>query len=104
MEKSAVNERMLEALRCFLNGEKVTWEDGMSAEDWKDFFSLCQYHQILPMIYDTVYGCPAFVTFPQQEVQAVKGQVIRQVMIQSRKTEEFLILYKELRAGRRKSS
>ena len=72
----------------------------MSAEDWKDFFSLCQYHQILPMIYDTVYGCPAFVTFPQQEVQAVKGQVIRQVMIQSRKTEEFLILYKELlRAG-----
>ena len=100
MEKSAVNERMLEALRCFLNGEKVTWEDGMSAEDWKDFFSLCQYHQILPMIYDTVYGCPAFVTFPQQEVQAVKGQVIRQVMIQSRKTEEFLILYKELlRAG-----
>ena len=98
MEKSAVNERMLEALRCFLNGEKVTWEDGMSAEDWKDFFSLCQYHQILPMIYDTVYGCPAFATFPQQEVQAVKGQVIRQVMIQSRKTEEFLILYKDIAA------
>lgn len=96
MEKSAVNERMLEALRCFLNGMKVTWEDGMSAGDWRSFFRLCQYHQILPMIYDTVYGCPAFAAFPQQEMQAVKGQVIRQVMVQSRKTEEFLLLYKKL--------
>lgn len=96
MEKSAVNERMLEALRCFLNGMKVTWEDGMSADDWRSFFRLCQYHQILPMIYDIVYGCPAFAAFPQQEMQAVKGQVIRQVMVQSRKTEEFLLLYKKL--------
>ena len=96
MEKSAVNERMLEALRCFLNGMKVTWEDGMSADDWRSFFRLCQYHQILPMIYDTVYDCPAFAAFPQQEMQAVKGQVIRQVMVQSRKTEEFLLLYKKL--------
>ena len=96
MEKGAVNERMLEALRCFLNGMKVTWEDGMSADDWRSFFRLCQCHQILPMVYDTVYRCPAFKSFPQQEMQAVKGHVIRQVMLQSRKTEEFLMLYRTL--------
>ncbi len=96
MEKRAINEKMLEALCCFLNGEKVMWEDGVSAEDWQMLFRLCQYHQILPMIYDTVYACPAFQTCPQETVQMIKTQVIRQVMVQSRKTEEFLQLYKKL--------
>ena len=96
MEKRAISEKLLEALRCFLNGEKVMWEDGVSAEDWQMLFRLCQYHQILPMIYDTVYACPAFQTCPQETVQMIKTQVIRQVMVQSRKTEEFLQLYKKL--------
>ena len=48
------------------------------------------------MIYDTVYECPAFAAFPQQEIQVGKREVIRQVMIQSRRTEEFLMLYKKL--------
>lgn len=96
MEKRAISEKMLEALRCFLNGENIMWEDGVSAEDWQMLFRLCQYHQILPMIYDTVYACPAFQTCPQETVQMIKTQVIRQVMVQSRKTEEFLQLYKKL--------
>lgn len=102
MKKSVLNEKMLEALCCFLKGVKVTWEDGMTAEDWRDLFRLSRHHQILPMILDSVYGCRAFETFPPQDVQAVKSQVIRQVMIQSRKTEEFLSVYnKLLKAGLR---
>lgn len=93
---SAISERMLEALRCFLNGEKVTWDHKMGAEDWAGLFRLCRYHQILPMIYDTVYACPAFAACPPDLVQMTKGQVIRQVMTQSRKTEEFLQLYGKL--------
>ena len=96
MGKRAISEKMLEALRCFLNGKKVTWEEGLSAEDWQTLFRLCQHHQILPMIYDTVYACPAFGTCPPETVQMIKTQVIRQVMMQSRKTEEFLQLYIKL--------
>lgn len=96
MKLNAISEKMLEALRCFLNGDKVTWEDGLSAEDWAELFRLCQHHQILPMIYDTVYACPAFAACPPDLVQMIKGQVIRQVMTQSRKTEEFLQLYRKL--------
>ena len=96
MKLNAISEKMLEALRCFLNGEKVMWEDGLSAEDWAELFRLCQHHQILPMIYDTVYACPAFASCPPDLVQMIKGQVIRQVMTQSRKTEEFLQLYGKL--------
>ena len=96
MKLNAISEKMLEVLRCFLNGDKVTWEDGLSAEDWAELFRLCQHHQILPMIYDTVYACPAFAACPPELVQMIKGQVIRQVMTQSRKTEEFLQLYRKL--------
>lgn len=88
-----ISERMLEAFRCFLKGENVSWEDGMSAEDWAGLFRLSQHHQILPIIYETVYGCSAFATCPPELVQTTKGQVIRQVMTQGRKTQEFLNLY-----------
>lgn len=93
---SAISDKMLEAFRCFLNGKKVLWENGMSAEDWSELFRLCRHHQILPMIYETVYDCPAFDSCPPELVQMTKGQVIRQVMAQSRKTEEFLQLYGQL--------
>lgn len=96
MLKSAISEKMLEAFRCFLNGEKVKWEDGISAEDWQTLFKLCRHHQILPMIYDAVYSCPAFATCPQDLLHMIKNQVIRQVMTQSRKTGEFLQLYGKL--------
>lgn len=92
----AVSEKMLEAFRCFLKGENVSWKDDMSAEDWAELFRLCQHHQILPMVYEAVYGCPAFAACPPELVQMTKGQVIRQVMTQGRKTEEFLSLYRGL--------
>ena len=41
MKLNAISEKMLEALRCFLNGEKVMWEDGLSADDWAGLFRLC---------------------------------------------------------------
>ena len=48
------------------------------------------------MIYDAVYECPAFHSFSEKDVQQVKRLVIRQVMVQSRRTEEFLLLYRKL--------
>ena len=91
-----ISEKMMEALCCFLKGRKAVWEDGLDAEEWAEFFRLSQHHQILPMVYDAVYSCPAFRTCPEGLVLAVKGQVIRQVMMQSRKTGEFLQLYQKL--------
>ena len=84
-----ISEKMMEALCCFLKGRKAVWEDGLDAEEWAEFFRLSQHHQILPMVYDAVYSCPAFRTCPEGLMQTVKGQVIRQVMMQSRKTGEW---------------
>ena len=73
---SAISNKMLEAFRCFLNGEKVLWEDSMSEEDWSDLFRLSQHHQILPMIYETVYTCPAFASCPPEMVQMLKDLML----------------------------
>lgn len=96
MEMNARNERMLEAIRCFLNGKKADWQEEISEEEWMELFGLSQQHQVLPMVYEAVYSCPAFKTVSAEQIQILKRQVIRQVMIQSRKTEEFLSLYRKL--------
>lgn len=93
---STISNRMLEALRCFLSGKKVLWKDGIKAEEWVGLFRLAQRHQILPMIYEAVYGCPAFSSCPAETAKTVRGRVIRQVMAQSMKTSEFLEAYAAL--------
>lgn len=96
MEMNARSERMLEAIRCFLNGKKAEWQEDISEAEWMELFGLSQQHQVLPMVYETVYPCPAFRTVSAEQNQILKRQVIRQVMVQSRKTEEFLALYRKL--------
>ena len=96
MEMNARSERMLEAIRCFLNGKKAEWQEDISEAEWMELFGLSQQHQVLPMVYETVYSCPAFRTVSAEQNQILKRQVIRQVMVQSRKTEEFLALYRKL--------
>ena len=96
MEMNARSERMLEAIRCFLNGKKAEWQDDISEAEWMELFGLSQQHQVLPMVYETVYPCQAFRTVSAEQNQILKRQVIRQVMVQSRKTEEFLALYRKL--------
>ena len=93
---NARSERMLEAIRCFLNGKKAEWQEDISEAEWMELFGLSQQHQVLPMVYETVYPCPAFRTVSAEQNQILKRQVIRQVMVQSRKTEEFLALYRKL--------
>ena len=91
-----VKKRLLEALKCFLEGEKVQWESGISGEEWGELFDLAIQHQILPMVYEAVYACPAFGSMPDNQKDYIKHRMIQQVMVQGRKTAEFLALYSRL--------
>ena len=81
-----VKKRLLEALKCFLEGEKVQWESGISGEEWGELFDLAIQHQILPMVYEAVYACPAFGSMPDNQKDYIKHRMIQQVMVQGRKT------------------
>lgn len=96
MEREIRNQKLLEAIRYYFKNEKVSWEEEWSEEDWMELFRLSAQQQILPIIYDTVYACPAFRTMSPESVQMLKSQVFRSVMMQTLKTEEFLQLYQKL--------
>lgn len=51
----------LDALRASLLDTSVKWTDAqqISQQDWAQLFQLADTHQILPMIFEAVYNCPA---------------------------------------------
>ena len=69
-----IKKRLLEALKSFLEGEKVQWESGVSPEEWGTLFDLAIQHQILPMIYEAVYACPAFQSMPPLPLFQTSGK------------------------------
>ena len=93
------NRKFMEAVNCFLRGQKVQWEEDISEEEWESLLELSIRHQILPVFFDTVYACPAFSSLSREKVQSAKHQMLCQIMVQNRKTEEFLELYKKLLAA-----
>lgn len=78
--KNLVSDRFLEALRCFLEGKKAKWETGISGEEWMELFQMAAQHQVLPMVYETVYTCRAFQSLPENEKGFIRQRVIWQVM------------------------
>ena len=54
-----IKQLFLEALNASLHGERVRWENPLSAQDWAALFGLAQEHQVLPMIFEAAYACPA---------------------------------------------
>lgn len=90
------NRKFMEAVSCFLKGQKVQWDEDISEEEWESLLELSIRHQILPVFFDTVYDCPAFSSLSKEKVQSAKHQMLCQIMVQNRKTEEFLELYKKL--------
>lgn len=91
-----VSRLFLKALKASLQSEKVSWDQEISKEEWNALFLLSQKHQVLPMIYEAVYDCPSVQVLEPEIRQLWKSQIIRAVMLQSIKTEEFVRLYRTL--------
>ncbi len=94
MEKT--DKLLLEALRSFLREEKVEWTQTISEEEWELLFQKAVKHQILPMIFDTVYACDSFQSLSPQKTEYYRQLVFRTVMVQTRNTGEFIRLLKYL--------
>ena len=96
-ESDLIKQLFLQALGASLRGERVNWDMALSTQDWADLFRLAQTHQVLPMIFEAAYACPAAKGADPRLMMAVKRQVMQAVMIQAMKTSEFLALMKHLR-------
>lgn len=86
----------LEALKASLNNEKVSWQEPLSKEIWKQLFDLSEVQKVLPLIFNTVFECPAAKQMDSQQFSDMRRQTIGQMMNQIQKTDEFLNLYEKL--------
>ena len=86
----------LQALKAALKNEQVDWNDKIDAQEWLELFQMAQVHQILPMIYEAVYRCPAAQEADPQIMGPAKAQMVRTVIMETQKTGEFVPLYRYL--------
>ena len=89
-------ELFLPALKAALKNETVSWEKELEPQVWMELFQIAGKHQVLPMIYEAVYGCPAARNIEPQIWLSVKQQTKRAVMLQTMKTSDFLGMFEHL--------
>lgn len=92
-----LNDKLfLEALKASLENKTVDWDFEINREAWLMLFQRAEMHQVLPMIYNVIYKCPSAQTLEKEFLNSFKRKVIRQVMVQTMRTQEFLVLYQHL--------
>ena len=95
MEKTG--EVILTALKAALKGEQAEIRQQLTEAEWKRVLDMAGTHRVLPLIFEAVYGLPDFQEKAGPLAAQVKKQVFLQVMTQTRKTNDFLALYHQLR-------
>ena len=93
-----IDQYFLEALCCFLENRRVEWDD-VTNEEWVELFRMAKEHNVLPMIYEAVYTCSAIKKADPSLVGSYKRMMLREVMMQTMKTEEFYQLNRHLKAA-----
>lgn len=94
-----IDKLFLEALKAALQNEKVQWDIELSPQEWIKLFHMAEIHHVLPMIFEAVFACPSANKTDSELFAPVRRRTIRQVMLQTVKTTEFLQLYKNLQAA-----
>ena len=86
----------LEALKASLDNKKVSWDFEISQETWRGIFELAIAQKVLPLIFEAVYACPAIRGTEFEFFSLVKRRCIENMMVQTRKSAEFLQIYQKL--------
>lgn len=89
----------LQAVAAAMKNEKVDWQEELSQQEWEELLKLAEAHRVLPMVYQTVYDCPAAKTADPQVMAYFRTCSVQMVVLQTRKTAEFLPLLEALRAA-----
>lgn len=87
-------QAFLNILKAALQGKM--YEQAHRPEEWRQIFQMAQLHTVLPLIYEAGYRSAAGAMEAIPEMRQIRGQVRRQVLMQTFRTAEFLTLYKRL--------
>lgn len=93
----ATIKTFLDILKAALAGEKPVLDRQIPPEEWDRLFQMARIHNVLPLIFEAVYAAPCAQT-AQPLLVSVKRPVMRQVVMQTMQTKEFLELNRRLQA------
>ena len=82
----------LSILKAALQNRNLTDLEDLTQDQWQEIFKMAEVHQVLPMVYQTVYKVPGLTVAPE-----IRAAVKKQMVIQTIKTEEFQTLNQKLR-------
>ena len=86
----------LEALKASLENKKLDWDFDISKELWQEILAQADSHKVLPLIFEAVHFCPAIKSVGKEFYNEVKQRCVSIMVLQIRKTSEFLMLYRHL--------
>lgn len=90
-----ISTLFLKALGAALKNELLC-EENISSEELLGLLQMAEAHQVLPMVFETVYGCAGAEA---QILRTYRLRSIQLVAIQAQKTAEFLPLLAQLRSA-----
>ena len=91
-----IGRLFLQALGAAMKNEKVDWEQDVSGEELLGVLRMAQIHQVLPMVFEAVYGTPGA---DAQVLGAFRLQAMQMVAIQTQKCADFLPILEALRSA-----
>lgn len=94
--KMSLDDMLLEVLSSHLHQIPILWKEPIEEDIWKNLFALAQSQGIFPMIYETVFTCPAFEIVGKEQKEVWKKEAKRQIIGQMKRTEELKSLYQRL--------
>ena len=89
-----ISRCLLNSLRCALRGTALEQSPQLNHDDWDAVFRMAGTHHVLPMVFEAVHSLPELREYPA--LPALRRSVFQQVMIQTKKTAEFLSLMQTL--------
>lgn len=89
--------RFLEALRASLERKTLQWNTNISEQQWLEFYHQAEIQNVLPLIFETVYSCPAKQSISPAQQKLYRRKTLQDVMLQTMRTEAFLKIEAALR-------
>lgn len=92
-EKDQILNIFLKLLSASVNNNGSLFNDSLTQSEWEQIISLSRKHNILPLIFEIASENTSFINL--EEYQQLSFEVMSIVAGQTRRTEAFLLLYKQ---------
>ena len=94
---TAAERKLLDALRDGIRGRQLE-ETRLSEVEWMALLRIAEEQEVLPLVYDTIFGCSSFHSLDQEQRNLYREKSLKLAVRQTIQTNEFLTLILQAQA------